>query len=118
MASITTDGGGGPKYGHLSKIDPSYAPLKENVDKTFAEIWELPMDEFRASWRAPPVLPEDIPVPGNQIEITHQKVPVRDGSEVELRVYKAKNPVKDAVLFLVAHGGGEMPSDVTLWPGN
>lgn len=62
------------------------------------------MDEFKAAWKTfPPALGPDVP---SDLDITHQKVPVRDGAQIEIRVYKAKRVPDNALLFFVAHGGG------------
>lgn len=62
------------------------------------------MDQFQAAWKTlPPPLPQDVPL---DLDITHQMVPVRDGTEIEIRVYKAKMVPDNALLFFVAHGGG------------
>lgn len=97
-----------PRYGHLSEIDPQFAPLREEIDKNFAALWQLPMDEFKAAWLSAPVpLPEDAPVQGKDYENEELQVPVRDGTKVGVRLYKPIMPAKDAVLVLKAHGGGK-----------
>ncbi|KAI9874523.1 MAG: hypothetical protein M1830_009649 [Pleopsidium flavum] len=101
MASSTS---GGSKYSHLSKMDPAFTPLQKECDGNFKVLWSLPMNEFRAAWKnTPPALPQDVPL---DLDITHQMVPVRDGTKVEIRVYKSKKVPSNALLFLVAHGGG------------
>ncbi|RFU28432.1 hypothetical protein B7463_g7921, partial [Scytalidium lignicola] len=96
-----------PKYGHLSKIAPEFVPLQRELDANFKALWELPIDEFKQGWiNAPPALAEDIPVPGKDIQITHQLIPVRDGNKIEIRVYKPIEPEPEALLFLNSHGGG------------
>jgi hypothetical protein len=100
-----------PKYGHLSDIDPEFAPLKELADQNFAALWALPLEEFKATWLSAPVpLPSNAPVPGTDYLVSDRTVPVRDGTEIGIRVYKpmsAKNSVTRTVLVLKAHGGGE-----------
>jgi acetyl esterase/lipase len=96
-----------PKYGHLTDIDPEFAPLKAPTDEAFAQLWSLPMAEFKMGWlTTPPALPENCPVPGKDIEISDIQVPVRDGTKLGVRIYKSVKPQKDAVLVLKAHGGG------------
>lgn len=54
-----------PKYGHLSEINPDFAPLKEPTDEAFKGLWALPMDEFKQGWlTTPPALPPNSPIPG------------------------------------------------------
>ena len=93
----------GSKYSHLSRIDPAFAPLKDEAARNFNELWKLPMKEFLEAWKVPGPLPDDIPV---DLNISHQKVPVTDGTEIEIRVYKAKDVSPNALLYLKAHGGG------------
>lgn len=94
----------GSKYAHLSQIDPAFAPLQKECDATFKALWSLPMDEFCTAWKTlPPALPEDVPL---DLDITRQMVPVRDGTAIEIQVYKAQTVPDHALLFFVAHGGG------------
>lgn len=96
-----------PKYGHLSEIDPEWASLREEIDKNFVALWQLPMDEFKAAWLSAPVaLPENAPEQGKDYEIEELQVPVRDGTKVGVRLYKPIKPVSNGVLVLKAHGGG------------
>ena len=96
-----------PKYGHLSEIDPVYAPLKEEADRNFAALWSLPLDDFKNAWLTAPIaLPEGVPEPGKDYQVSDQQIPMRDGAKVGLRVYKPMKDTKNAVLVLKAHGGG------------
>jgi len=40
------------------------------------------------------------------LDITHQMVSVADDTKIEVWVYKSKTVTSNALLFLVAHGGG------------
>jgi acetyl esterase/lipase len=92
------------KYTHLSEIDPAFAPLKQACDEQFKILWDLPAEQFVAAWRStPPALPEYTPT---DLDITHQMIPVKDGTLLEIRVYKAQNVPEKALLYVVAHGGG------------
>ncbi len=96
-----------PKYGHLSIIDPEFAPLKEETDKNFAALWSLPLDDFKIAWLTAPVaLPEDVPHPGKDYEVADQQIPMRDGTKIGLRVYRPVKYAENATLVLKAHGGG------------
>lgn len=98
-----------PKYGHLSKIAPEFVPIQAELDVSSKVLWELPLNEFKLAWKSlPPILAEDDPVIGRDIQITHQLVPARDGTNIEIRIYKPLNPQVRAPLFLNAHGGGEI----------
>ncbi|KAI9811857.1 MAG: hypothetical protein M1827_005208 [Pycnora praestabilis] len=103
---MATDTKGSSKYAHYSELDPDFAPLKAECDKQFDQLWSLPFDQFCQGWLdAPPALPADAPF---NLDITHQMVPVRDGSKVEIRLYKPPTWKKDGkhLLHYVAHGGG------------
>ncbi|PVH73125.1 lipase/esterase [Cadophora sp. DSE1049] len=96
-----------PKYGHLSAIHPDFEQIKEAVETDFAALWELPVEELIARWRtAPPALLKDSPIEGKDITIDHKKVPVRDSTEIEIRIYKPIEPMPNALLLFNAHGGG------------
>lgn len=103
---------------HLSEINPEFATLVPAVNDAFASIWQgvvpppaepkmaTSMTDFRAAWRkSPPTYPAYVPESG--FDTTHQVVPVRDGAEVEIRVYKPHDaPHRDLPLLFVLHGGG------------
>ncbi|KAK4989958.1 hypothetical protein LTR50_002869 [Elasticomyces elasticus] len=96
-----------PQYGHLSEIDPEFEPLREATDAQFAQLWQMPMDEFKMAWlTTPPALPPNCPVPGKHIEIVDQKAPVRDGTQIGIRIYRPIKPQSGSALYLKAHGGG------------
>lgn len=95
------------KYGHLSEIDPVYAPLKEETDRNFAALWTLPLDEFKNAWLTAPVgFPEGVPEPGKDYQVSDQQISVTDGAKIGLRVYRPIKDTKNATLVLKAHGGG------------
>lgn len=104
-----------PKYGHLSAIAQDFAPLEEAADQSFDELWQLPFPEFVTKWDSfPPALVDDSPEVGKDITVEHVKIPTRDGTEIELKIYKPINPVPNALLYLNAHGGGEYYSQAIL----
>jgi len=99
MASST----GGSKYSHLSKVDPAFVPLQKECDDNFKVLWSLPMDEFRAAWKnTPPALPQDVSM---DLDITHQMVPVADGTKIEVRVYKSKIAMRCCFWLLMVEAG-------------
>ncbi|PVH71235.1 lipase [Cadophora sp. DSE1049] len=97
-----------PKYGHLSKIDPAFAELKDTIDAQLKDVWNLPLDEFKtASKTAPLALPQGCPELGKEIDISDIHAEARDGTKLGIRIYKSKKTEpKNAVLYLKAHGGG------------
>lgn len=97
-----------PKYGHLSKIDPVFASLREAIDKRFNNLWTLPLDELKAAYKnAPVALPEGAPQAGKEYQVSDQEMLTRDGAKIGLRVYRPIQATTDAVLVLKAHGGGK-----------
>lgn len=96
-----------PEYGHLSQLDPDFAPLQDQLDKNFAALWSLPLAELKDAYRnAPVALPEGVPESGKDYEVSNQQIRMRDGTEIELRMYRPMKRVENATLVLKAHGGG------------
>lgn len=97
-----------PKNGHLSEIDPEFSKFKEEIDKNFVALWELPMDEFKAAWLSSPVpLPDNAPQPGRDYVVLDQVAPVRDGTKIGIRIYRPLKTERGTTLVLKAHGGGQ-----------
>ncbi|KAK6214630.1 hypothetical protein LQW54_004138 [Pestalotiopsis sp. IQ-011] len=99
----------GPKNGHLSAKDPNFAAIEADFTAATAPMWDpgLPLDKFKESWlSAPPAIPDGCPVPGQDVFLSKMKVPVRDGSEVEIQIYRPPEPRTDAALVFRMHGGG------------
>ena len=99
-----------PRYGHLSKINPSFAEVKDTLDAQFKSLWALPLRDFKQAWLDAPVpLPEGCPQPGKDIDISDHEAVARDGTKLGIRVYKSiKTQVDNATLYFKAHGGGEL----------
>lgn len=96
-----------PKNGHLSEIDPTFATMKPAVDEAAAGLWAFKeWPPFRDAWLAPVPMPEGCPKEGEDVVTSVRKVPVRDGAEIEIKIYKTPGARKDAVLVLKTHGGG------------
>lgn len=98
----------GPKYGHLSELDPDFAPAKPTVDAMVESIWEpsLPLDEFRKMWLNDSAPPPNCPVEGQDVITATRKIPVRDGYEIEIKTYTAKDKKEGSALMMRYHGGG------------
>lgn len=93
-----------PKNGHLTEIDPTFATMKPAIDAAMVGLWDFTeWEPFREAWMAPAPMPEGCPT---DIVTSVQRVPVRDGADVEIKVYKSPRARKDAVLALKMHGGG------------
>jgi len=95
----------GLKYGHLSKINPEFAPIQAANDAFLQKLWDRPLKQTRAMLNVPMPYPDCVPST-NDLIITERKVPVSDGTEIGIKIYKSKSSPDDAVLFYVMHGGG------------
>lgn len=100
-----------PKNASLSEVDPEFAPFIPGINERFEEIWKFKTaqelrDKFRGSR---PSYPPSIPKTGFQI--SHRHVPVTDGSEVEVRIYKPKGVTGILPVFYMIHGGGMFEFD-------
>lgn len=97
------------KNAHLSEVNPDFAPLIPGVNAAFEQIWTYSdMTEFRGNWtKTRGTYPANVPTTG--FNITHQNIPTRDGTEVEIRIYKPESAKEDEKLpfLFVLHGGGQ-----------
>jgi acetyl esterase/lipase len=92
------------EYAHYSNIDPEFAKIKDVTDATFGPLWSLPLDQMKFEIaKAPPALGDYVP---DDINMHHEAVAVRDGAEIDVKIYKSKTVSPKASLFLVSHGGG------------
>ncbi|ORY68930.1 esterase/lipase/thioesterase [Pseudomassariella vexata] len=101
----------GPKNGHLSERDPEYAAVEKAAEEALRPLWynDLPIDQWRKLWTtAPPPIPKGCPELGKEVSESYGKVPVRDGTEIEIKIYKSTTPRNrnDALLVFRMHGGG------------
>lgn len=98
-----------PTNGHLSEIDSEFAKFREEIDKNFTALWDLPMDEFKAAWLSSPVpLPDNAPQPGRDYEVLDQEAPVRDGTKIGIKIYRPLKTEPGTTLVVKAHGGGQL----------
>lgn len=97
-----------PKYGHLSELDPMFANVKSMTDSMIEQVWtpELSLEEFRKMWLADSLPPPGCPKEGEDVITETRKIPVRDGAEIEIKVYRAKDKKPDSALIMRYHGGG------------
>lgn len=99
----------GPKNGHLSEKDPQWAELEGPVEQGMAALWapEVTIDKFKEGWASSPLsLPDGCPEPGKDVLITQDHVTVRDGTSIEIQIYKSPNVQKNAALVFRTHSGG------------
>jgi acetyl esterase/lipase len=95
-----------PKNASLSEVDPEFAPFIPNINAAFEKIWDFKTAaEFRSKISgARPSYPPYIPSSG--FDISHQKVPVSDGNEIEIRIYRPEGTQEKLPIFYAVHGGG------------
>jgi hypothetical protein len=97
-----------PKYGHLSKKTPEYEQAEPSIRKAYSALHDLP--DF-AAVRAAAGDPDAVMPPGGpdrykDVVTELIDIPTRDGTVVELKVYKSPNVNENAVLMYRMHGGG------------
>ena len=105
----------GPKYGHYIHREPDELVdlIETAADKALGDAWGigrteyLSVDELKQNLiQFQPVFPEGCPEPVKDFNTYFVKAPMRDGAEIELKVYKGKKAKKDATMVLRLHGGG------------
>lgn len=99
----------GPKNGHLTGGHLAMETMFMPVEAQMAPLWDadMPLDDLKKVFSsAPPQIPEGCPQPGKDLTITYNKVTVRDGGVVELKIWKSIKPQLNAALVLRMHGGG------------
>jgi len=79
---------------------------QRQVDEISKRILSLPIAEIRKLGYRPPSLPQGVPEPGKDIEISTTEITARDGAQIQLRLYKPKVTDTDLPLFFNIHGGG------------
>ena len=97
-----------PKNGHLSELDPEFAKLKGPTDAMIEQVWEpsIALEDFRKMWLNDSAPPEGCPKENEDVLTETQNIPMRDGSLVEIKVYRAKDKKPDSALVMRFHGGG------------
>jgi acetyl esterase/lipase len=99
-------------YAALGRVHPDFAPLVDGLNEAFARIWTPDnVAQLRKNFESSRSQIPGIPV--NGFEISHRMIPVSDGSEVEIRIYRPSAISGDTAkadrrlpLFFIAHGGG------------
>lgn len=87
-----------------------FLPYKDTWDTQTRAVWKLPIEQIQQiSKSVPPALPDNAPALNIDVEISHCMIPVRDGTEIELRLYRNAKVEGDghSALFLRIHGGGK-----------
>ena len=84
----------------------SVAAAQQENDEISRKVLALPLSEFRAFGYRPPPLPDNAPTPGKDIDISTSEIAVRDGTRIQLRLYKPHIAESRKLLFFNVHGGG------------
>lgn len=97
-----------PKYGHLSKKTPEYEQAEPSIRKTYESLFSLPdFPSVRAvAGDSDAVMPPGGPDRYKDVVTSLIDITTRDGTMVELKVYKSPNVKENAVLMYRIHGGG------------
>ncbi|CAK7232066.1 hypothetical protein SCUCBS95973_008136 [Sporothrix curviconia] len=98
------------RYAHLSAPDPAWLSVAEKhapLDALAAEVYRLPLAEFRKVPYRPSPLPSNVPQPDTDITIRTDSATARDGASIGLRIYAPVGEAKEKrPLFYNIHGGG------------
>lgn len=97
-----------PKYGHLSEWDPIFAQAKPTIDAAIEQMWEpsLSLEAFRKMWLGDSPPPPGCSKEGEDVVTEKRMIPMRDGAQVEIKVYSAKDKKPGSALMMRYHGGG------------
>jgi acetyl esterase/lipase len=97
-----------PKYGHLSELDPEFVKLKDTIDGAIEGLWEpsIPLNDFCKLWSSDTPSPPDWPEEGREVLTELRKISTRDGGEVKVKIYQAKDKKPGSALVMRFHGGG------------
>ncbi|KAI6784203.1 uncharacterized protein J7T54_004749 [Emericellopsis cladophorae] len=80
------------KNSHLSALDPGFASLKPTIDPLIESVWEpsLSLEDFRKLWLNDQTPPPGCPVEGEDVVSETRMIPMRDGHEIEIKIYRKK----------------------------
>lgn len=98
-----------PKYGHYSKISTDYQQAEPEIRIAREAMNCLPdIPTIRTMMGGDPDAAMPPGGPDRYKDITTEliDIPTRDGTEIELKVYKSHKVNKNAVLMYRMHGGG------------
>ena len=97
----------GLKHGHLSKTNPAFAAVENQIEAFLGTIWSRPtVEECTTAWtNLPEALFVDSQDLRKKITVEKRHVPVRDGTMIEIQIYKSMGVADRAPLLYVMHGG-------------
>lgn len=101
-----------PKHGHLSKMTPEFAELKDATDQMFKPMWEITdmATLLKVGRTDPGTTYEDRGIVTEFIQF-----PASDGTLIELKIYRQPKVQENAALILRLHGGGESNSITSVY---
>lgn len=100
-----------PKYGHLSEKHATYAAAEPVLKEGFSKMFECPNWATVREMMGDPDAPLPPGGPDRSSIVTELiNFNARDGTEIELKVYKSPNVNPNAVLMYRMHGGGRSSS--------
>lgn len=97
-----------PKFGHFSELDLEYAKLRLVMNTMMEDLWqpETSLEDFRKAWLNDTPSPENCPIEGKDVLTETRMIPTRDGAEIEIKLYTAKNKRPGSAIVIRYHGGG------------
>ncbi|KAH6886865.1 Alpha/Beta hydrolase protein [Thelonectria olida] len=97
-----------PKHGHLSQKIPEYTAAEAAIGAAFSPFWSCPdFATFRqVAGDADAAMPPGGPDRSRDVVSELLQFPARDGTMIELKVYKSPKFTQDATLMYRMHGGG------------
>lgn len=101
-----------PKYGHMSEKIPEYAAAESAIAAAYAKVWECPdIPSARiVAGNADAAIPSGGPDRYHHVVTEFLHFPARDGTLIELKVYKSPNVKPNATLMYRMHGSGKETS--------
>ncbi|KAL2831408.1 alpha/beta hydrolase fold-domain-containing protein [Aspergillus cavernicola] len=98
------------RYAHDAIPDPNFDQYKD-LESPFASVETLAGPAMREIASQLPVSFPYLASAVSSVVISQQPIKVRDGAELDLRIYKNTDLGKKAILFFVTHGGGWVLGD-------
>ncbi|KAF4964817.1 hypothetical protein FZEAL_10836 [Fusarium zealandicum] len=97
-----------PKHGHLSQKHPAFLASEAAINAAFQSLYDAPDHPAlrKLAGTADAAIPPGGPDRDRDIITQLLCFPARDGSMIELKVYKSPRVVQDATLMYRIHGGG------------
>jgi hypothetical protein len=94
---------------HLSKPSAAWetvAARQLELEPLLDRVYNLPIEEFRKIPYKVPPLPANVPLQDRDLSIREDNVTVRDGTQINIRIYEPLDRSTGHLLFFNVHGGG------------